>query len=191
MNASMHAIRLFVAAGLALAACTDPGQGTGGQTPPSASDKPAGAAAAPAAAAAPRTSARTPDDEERTAMLDALKAETAPDRKAWFLHGAGQPEAAALTDSLVAIFREAGWATDSREVTGIMLKPGIAMLSAEETPPDWVGAAVLAMQASGLQPKIGSAYRAYYEEKKKENPAWPGVPMTNEQIFVIVVGPAS
>lgn len=171
-----------VAAALVFAACTDPGQGTPKEKP---------AAPAPVAAAGAKTSARSPDESEKTAMLEALKAETDPARKAWLLHGAGQPEAAALAASIAAIFKEAGWPVDSREATGIMLKPGVAVLSADEEPPAWVNKAIEAMQASGLDPKLGTAYRPYYLEKKKENPAWPGIPMTDDQVFVIVLGPAS
>jgi hypothetical protein len=47
------------------------------------------------------------------------------------------------------------------------------------------------MQASGIEAKSATGYRPYYEEKKRENPAWPGVPMTAEQVFVIVLGPAA
>ena len=45
------------------------------------------------------------------------------------------------------------------------------------------------MEASGLGAKSASGYRSYYEQKKQENPAWPGVPMKADQDFVIVVGP--
>ena len=33
------------------------------------------------------------------------------------------------------------------------------------------------------------AAKAAYDEKKKENPKWVGVPITKDQAFVIVIGP--
>ena len=33
--------------------------------------------------------------------------------------------------------------------------------------------------------------RAFYEEKKKENPAWPGIALGADEVFVVAIGPAS
>jgi len=46
------------------------------------------------------------------------------------------------------------------------------------------------MQASGIEVKSATGYRSYYDEKKAENPKWPGVPIAADEAFVIVLGPA-
>jgi nucleotide-binding universal stress UspA family protein len=133
------------------------------------------------------TSPRAPDDSERAAMVKILSSEkghTAP-----FLIGPGNPETEALGAALKQIFEDAGWKADVQPVTGMMLKPGLSMLAADEEPPAWVAVVQHALQQSGLDVKFGSGYRPYYDEKKKENPKWVGVPITKDQAFVIVIGP--
>lgn len=174
----------IVAVALA-AACTDP------QAPAPAA-APAAKPAPPAAPArAVTTSARTPDDQEKAAMLELLQAESQADRRAWFLYSAGQDESAALAKSLAQIFESAGWKTSIRELRGMALKPGISILAAEEEPPEWVGTVNEALDKGGLDPKYGTGYRAFYEEKKKENPAWPGIALGADELFVVAIGPAN
>jgi hypothetical protein len=136
------------------------------------------------------TSARAPADQQREAMMQILAAETSPDRKVWFVIGPGDPETQALADALRGTFEQAGWKSETQTVTGMVLKPGIAMLAADEEQPLWVGSVQRALDASGLQVKYGSGYRPYYEEKKRENPSWVGVPIGPDQAFIVVVGPA-
>jgi len=176
------AVAVLVAA-LATVACTDP------QAPPA----PGASAAKPPAAPASRqvTSARAPDDAEKAAMLEVLKAETQEDRRAWFLYSAGQDESAALAKALAQIFESAGWKTNVRELRGMALKPGVSILAAEEEPPSWVGTVNDALGKGGLDPKFGTGYRAFYEEKKKENPAWPGIALGADELFVVAIGPAN
>ncbi len=145
---------------------------------------------APASAGQAATSPRAPDAEERTAMLEILKAESAPERAAWLTYGAGDAESKALADARGAVFREAGWKVDSTPLTGMVLKPGVSLLFAESEPPAWTESVLRAMQASGIAHKSATGYRPYYEEKKAENPAWPGVPIGAEQAYVLVLGPA-
>ncbi|HZR84882.1 MAG TPA: hypothetical protein VFD92_27550 [Candidatus Binatia bacterium] len=143
-------------------------------------------AAAPDAAA---SSARAPDDEERAAMLEILKAETAPERTAWFAVAPGNQETQALASSLRSIFESAGWKVQMQTLTGMNLKPGVSMLSAEEQPPAWAETALRALQASGIDVKSAVGYRAYYEEKKRDDPKWAGIPLAADQQFVIAIGP--
>jgi hypothetical protein len=152
---------------------------------------PAGAADAPQATAAaqPAASTRAPDAAERAAMFEILEAESAPERAAWIVYGAGNAEGKELADALAAVFRDAGWKVETKALTGMVLKPGVSMLFAEEQPPPWTDAAQRAMQASGIEIKSATGYRPYYEEKKAENAAWPGVPIGAGQEFVIVLGP--
>src|SRR5882672_10224767 len=66
--------------------------------------------ATPAATAAKATvSQRAPDAAERSAMLEILKGESAPERAAWLSYTAGNAEGLALADALAAVFREGGW----------------------------------------------------------------------------------
>jgi nucleotide-binding universal stress UspA family protein len=145
-------------------------------------------AAKPAAPAAPVVGGRTIADEARTAMRNALSAATTG-KKAWFMAQPGNDEVAQLLLSLAAVFKEAGWEVFAEPVAGISLKPGVMTLVAEEEYPSYVDAALKAMEASGLDAKSASGYRSYYESKKQENAAWPGVPLKAGQDFVIVVGP--
>lgn len=150
---------------------------------PAADPKPTATAAAAAA------SSRAPDESERAAMLEILKAETTPERAAWLSYSAGNAESKALADALGAVFRDAGWKVHSTALAGMVLKPGVSVLLAEEEPPAWTESAQRALSASGLEIKSASGYRSYYDEKKAENAAWPGVPLAKEAAFVIVVGP--
>lgn len=174
----------LLAAAMTTASCTDP------QAPPAP-----GASAAkpppPAAAAKVVTSTRSPDDSEKAAMIEVLQAETEENRRAWFLYSAGQDESAALAKSLAQVFESAGWKTTTRELRGMALKPGVSILAAEEEPPEWVGTVNEALGKGGLDPKFGTGYRAFYEEKKKENPAWPGIALGADEVFVVAIGPAN
>jgi hypothetical protein len=151
-------------------------------------------AADPVPSATPKTKAvapsqRAPDATERAAMLEVLKSETAPERMAWFSFTTGSSEGKALADALAAIFREGGWKAEVNALSGLRLKPGVSMLIAEEEAPGWVDSALRAMQASGIDVKSASGYRSYFEDKKKENASWPGVPLPKDAAFVIVLGP--
>jgi hypothetical protein len=133
------------------------------------------------------TSPRAPTDTQRAAMVQILASEKG--HEASFLIGPENPETEALAAALRSIFEEAGWKADVQTITGMVLKPGVSMLAADEEPPAWVAVVQHALQQSGLDVKFGSGYRAYYEEKKKENPKWVGVPINQDQAFVIVIGP--
>ena len=182
LRAALPAMAL--AAALASAACTDPQPAP---APGAPAVKPP-VAAAPAAAV---TSTRAPDDAEKAAMLEVLTAETEENKRAWFLYSAGQDESGALAKSLAQTFESAGWKTSVRELRGMALKPGVSILAAEEEPPSWVGTVNEALGKGGLDPKFGTGYRAFYEEKKKENPAWPGIALGADEVFVVAIGPAS
>jgi hypothetical protein len=145
--------------------------------------------AAPATAAKAGDSPRAPDATEKAAMLEVLKPETAPARAAWLSYTAGNAESRALAESLGTVFREAGWKVETAALAGLVLKPGVSLLIADEQPPTWVETAVQALGKSGVDVKTASGYRSYYDEKKAENPAWPGVPLAKDAAFVIVVGP--
>lgn len=172
-----------------LAACGAPeGEKTAAVPAPAAAPSTAPAAPTPPPAALP-ANARTLTPEQRTAIVDILKLESGDVKKAWFTIGPGNPETAALKTQLEAVFKEAGWTTETQTVTGMILKPGVMMLIADEQAPSYAETAQKAMEASGLDVKVASGYRPYFEEKKKENAAWVGIPMTAEQAYAIVIGP--
>lgn len=152
-------------------------------------DREAPPAAAPKAqAAAPRTG-RQLSDGERAAMLSALGGEQGGTRKVWFAVAPGDPEAVALKNAFESVFRQAGWETETQQVTGMALKPGLSILIAAEEPPAYVGAAQQALQATSFEFKAGLGYGAYYAERKQADPKWPGIPLAAGQDFVVVIGP--
>ena len=128
-------------------------------------------------------------DTERAAMLQALAAEQGPVRKVWFAVPAGDAEAAALADAFAGVFKQAGWEPVTQRMTGIMLKPGLSILMADEAPPSYANVAQQALEATGFQFKSGTGYRPYFEERRRADPNWPGIPLAPEQDFVVVVGP--
>lgn len=153
------------------------------------SGAPAGADDKPAAAAKAAASTRAPDADERAAMVAVLKPETAPARAAWLTYSAGDAEAKALVESLAGAFEEAGWKAHVSTLSGMRLKPGVMMLVADEEAPSWVQGVQEALGKSGLNANSATGYKSYYDEKKAENPSWPGVPLPKDAAYVIVVGP--
>jgi hypothetical protein len=145
----------------------------------------------PAAAQPTARPARSLSETERASMLRVLAGETGPVRKVWFAVGAGDRESTALKDAFEGVFKQAGWDTATQTVTGIVLKPGLSVLVAAEEPPPYVAVAQQALESTGFTFKSGSGYRAYFEERKRADPAWPGIPLAADQDYVVVVGPQS
>jgi hypothetical protein len=136
------------------------------------------------------TSPRAPDAAQRSAMVNVLKGETGADKRVSFIVSPGSAETVALASALEAVFREGGWASKTQPLTGMVLKPGpVRILVGEEQEPPQVDTVRKALEAGGLTVETGTGYRAFYEEKKKENPNWPGIPMTAEQAFIVVLAP--
>lgn len=144
--------------------------------------------AAPTAGAAATAGGRAISDPARETMKQTLVGETAR-KRAWILSQPGDAEVVGVVEGLRAVFQETGWEVTAGTVSGMNLKPGIMVLVAEEQYPPYVDTVLKALEQSGLGAKSAAGYRAYYDEKKKENPSWPGIPMQPDQDFVIVVGP--
>jgi len=159
--------------------------GCGGSDRPAASPT----TASTAAPAAPQVSGRQLTDTERAAMLQALAAEQGPVRKVWFAVPAGDAEAAALADAFSSVFKQAGWEPVTQRMTGMMLKPGLSILMAEEAPPSYATVAQQALEATSFQFKSGTGYRSYFEDRKRADPNWPGIPLAPGQEFIVVIGP--
>ncbi|MCW5891523.1 MAG: hypothetical protein KIT14_13370 [bacterium] len=180
---------LLPLAALAVACGGDAGKGTPSQAPaPPAAAAPAGGTTAAASVATP-PGGRTVSDEQARAVMDMLVTETGPVKKVWFTIMPGDAESAALKERFETIFEQAGWEASTSTVTGMMLKPGIMILIAEEEAPPYVDTAVKAMGVSGMEVKSASGYRPYYEEMKQKNPSWPGIGLAAGQDYTIVIGP--
>jgi hypothetical protein len=126
---------------------------------------------------------------ERAAMLSVLGGEQGGPHTIWFAVTPGDAEAVAFKDALEAVFKQAGWTSETTPVTGMVLKPGLSILIAAEQPPAYVTTAQQALQATSYDFKAGLGYGPYYAERKKADPNWPGIPLAAGQDFVVVIGP--
>jgi len=142
-------------------------------------------APSPAASAAPRTLT----DEQRRAMIEALGAETGSVRKVWFQVEQNRPEPAAFAKTLEQAFHDAGWEVQVSDSGGLAFKPGVSVLVADEDWPSYAQTAYDALQKAGIDAKAARGYRAYYDEQKRERPAWNGPKLAADQTYVVIVGP--
>jgi hypothetical protein len=146
------------------------------QPPPAASPEPSGA--------------RDIDPAETDAMLAVLRADTSSDKRVWLIVSPGSPPTTTLGATLETVFREGGWQPTTQKLTGMVLKPGpIRILVGEELEPPAVDTVRRALEAGGLTTETGTGYRAFYEERKRDNPNWAGIPLEAEQPFVVVISP--
>lgn len=143
------------------------------------------AAAPPAAAAGPRTLT----EAQRDALLAELRKAPIFEGQVWFEVVPNDPEAVAFQQQLQKLFEEAGWSIHPTKTASFPIKPGIYVFSADEDPPSWVQNAIDGLEAAGIEVTAGRGYRAYYDQKKKDNPSWNGFEMTPDQKYVIVIGP--
>jgi len=146
---------------------------------------------APPAAPSPEPSgAREIDATETEAMLAVLRADTSSDKRVWLIVSPGSAATGTLGTTLETVFREGGWQPTTQKLTGMMLKPGpIRILVGEELEPPAVDTVRRALEAGGLTTETGTGYRAFYEERKRDNPNWAGIPLEAEQPFVVVISP--
>jgi len=128
------------------------------------------------------------DEAARRAMVEVLRTALATDRRLWLVVAPGRQEASTLAADLEAVFEDAGWTPLRQPLRGMTLKPGpIRILVGDEEEPPSVDAIRRALAAGGLETQTGRGYRAFYEERKRENPAWVGVPMAPDQPFLVVI----
>lgn len=157
---------------------------------PESSDT-AGAPAAPPPAPAPEAAgSRQIDTAETDAMLEILRADTTSDKAVAIVVSPANAETVTLAAALETILREGGFQPTTRRLTGMVLKPGpMRILVGDEVEPPAVDTVRRALEAGGLTVETGTGYRTFYEEKKRENPNWPGIPLEATQAFVVVVAP--
>ena len=126
-------------------------------------------------------------DEQRAAMRDVLSAE--PGRKVWFAREPRDPEATSFQRELEAVYRESGWEVAGSSEAGYRVKAGLYLFMADAEPAPHVKTAQRGLEAAGLPVFAGTGYRAYYQERKQEDPGFRGHELAPGQDFVIVVGP--
>ena len=141
-----------------------------------------------AARSAPAGPDRTLAAGQRQAMLDTLREEASPEKKLWLRVDPNDPEAAAFAKSLVDVFKEAGWEVTQAGSDGLVFKPGIYLLVAEEEWPSYAETANKALDAAGIEVIAARGYRAYYEQQTKVKPEWRGTKFTDDQTYVVLVG---
>ena len=159
-------------------------EGTGGRRP--AQTATARPQPAPATPGAPRSLT----DEQRTAMIDTLRAETGSVKKVWFQVEQGKAEPAAYAKALEQTFRDAGWEVQVSDSGGLSFKAGVSVLVADDEWPSYASTAYDALQKAGIDVKAARGYRAYYEQQKKERPGWMGPKLGADQTYVVIVGPS-
>jgi hypothetical protein len=145
----------------------------------------------PAAPAAEAAGSRDIDSGETDAMLEILRSDGGTDKRVFLVVSPGSAQTMKLGSTLETVFREGGWQPTTQKLMGMVLKPGpLRILVGEELEPPAVDSVRRALEAGGLTVETGTGYRAFYDERKKENPNWPGIPMTAEQPFIVVIAPA-
>jgi hypothetical protein len=149
--------------------------------PPRAGDR-------PAADARPT---RTLTAEQRAAMLDVLKGESGPVKKVWLLVQQSKAEHLAYESQLEEVFRAAGWDVTAMDAGSMVIKPGIFLLVGDDEWPPYAETAYNAFQRAGIEVKAARGYRAYYEQQTKENPTWRGPKLSDDQTYVVAIGPSS
>ncbi len=107
---------------------------------------------------------------------------------AWIAAPRSDPRALALADELSEAFTRAGWRVRPVRPTQLRFRPGIYLFAGEADPPAYVGTVRLALDEAGFSPTYGTAYRAFYDEKKKADPGFNGFPFVPEQTFLVVIG---
>jgi hypothetical protein len=166
----------------------DSGQRTAVPTnrPASAGSAPAAAAGSPVAISEAAIDAVLSAAQQQ-AMEDVLKPDAAPDRKVWFHIQQNNPDTAAVQAALARVFQRAGW-QPSIVRTPYPLKSGIYLLAADEHPPRFVEAVSNAFGAAGIDVQYLTGYRAFFMDRKQQNPNWRGPELAEGQDFTVVIG---
>ncbi|MEZ4406130.1 MAG: tetratricopeptide repeat protein [Polyangiales bacterium] len=157
-----------------------------------ASVAPAVSSPAPAPAPAPSplptaaAGARTLSDAARAAIASTLaEGRGSP---VWITASGVDPSAVARAEELAAIFTQAGWNVRALTRSPVRARAGVFMFAADEVPQAYVDLARRALVAGGMTPTVGTGYRAFYEQRQRENPGYQGFALAPDQTYVVVVG---
>jgi tetratricopeptide (TPR) repeat protein len=112
-----------------------------------------------------------------------------PNSRVWFATFEGDAKSVAFQIELQDIFQRAGWKVQSNKSVSFRPKPGLFVFAAEDQAPPEVQVIDRGFQELGLKAVIGSGYRAYSQEKKRESSYWKGFDFDPEQTFILVIGP--
>lgn len=159
---------------------TPPG---GGDAPPVVPVDPS-----PSSPALTNLSSNVKLDATTLATLDRILRTAPAGSPAWIAAPRSDPRATALADELSEAFTQAGWRVRPVRRTQLRFRPGIYLFAGEADPPAYVGTVRLALDEAGFSPIYRTAYRPFYDEKKKNDPAFQGFPFVPEQTFLVVIG---
>jgi hypothetical protein len=148
-----------------------------------ADSAPAAGAAAVGDAAA--SGVLTPQQEQT--MVTALRTVAEAERRAWFQVQANNQTTAPVQAALQRVFEQAGWTTATVR-SPYPLKSGIFILAGDETPPGSVDAVNGAFGTAGIDVQYLTGYRAFFNDRKLNNPNWVGPELAKDQSFIIVIG---
>ena len=127
------------------------------------------------------------DDTTRASLERVLK--TAPaGSPAWIAAPKSDAKAVTLAKEISGAFTKAGWRVRPVRQTAVTPKPGTYLFAAEEKPPAYVETVAQAFDEAGLDAKVLTGYRAFYDEKKKDDPKFQGYSFAPEQTFLLVIG---
>ena len=120
-------------------------------------------------------------------MVTALSSVVEGERRAWFQVQANNQTTAPVQAALQRVFEKAGWTTATMR-GAYPLKSGIFILAGDETPPGSVDTVNGAFGAAGIDVQYLTGYRAFFNDRKLNNPNWVGPELARDQAFVIVIG---
>lgn len=127
------------------------------------------------------------DQSARASLVNVLKGEPAG-TPVWFAVSERNPGAQALLPELREAFTEAGWQVEEDLVVSFSIRPGVLVLAADSSPPGYVQTASDALVAGGLESRLMTGYRAYYEDTRRTRPDFQGFDLALAQTYIIVLG---
>ena len=120
-------------------------------------------------------------------MVTTLSSVAEAERRAWFQIQANNQTTAPAQAALQRVFEKAGWTTETVR-SRYPLKSGIFILAGDETPPGSVDAVNGAFVSAGIDVQYLTGYRAFFNDRKSNNPNWVGPELAADQPFIIVIG---
>lgn len=107
---------------------------------------------------------------------------------AWIVFDDRDAAARAGARQLAAAFAEAGWVVRAVDPAPITMRPGLFFFAADDPPTPAAETVARALEATQLVATIGTGYRTFAAERRRDNPGWRGLELADDQQFVIAVG---